>query len=100
MITGFGFTVTVAVAVEEQPPVVPVTVYVVVVGGLAVTVAPVVAERFVAGDHVYEVAPVAVNVAEAPAQIVSEFTATTGFAPTVTVAVAVPEQVPVVPVTV
>lgn len=90
--TGFGFTVTTDVAVPVQPPVVPVTVYVVVEDGFAVTVLPVVAESPVAGDQLYEVAPVAVSVAEAPLQIVAEFTATTGFAPTVTVAVAVPEQ--------
>jgi hypothetical protein len=33
VITGFGFTVTTALAVPEQPPVVPVTVYVVVAAG-------------------------------------------------------------------
>lgn len=98
--TGFGFTVTVAVAVPEQPPVVPVTVYVVVTAGFAVTEAPVVAESPPGGDHVYVVAPEAVKVAEAPAQIVGELTAMTGFEPTVTVAVAVPVQLPVVPVTV
>jgi hypothetical protein len=44
-------TVTVTVDVELQPDVVPVTVYVVVVAGVAVTLAPVVALRPVAGDQ-------------------------------------------------
>ena len=45
-------------------------------------------------------APVAVNVAEDPAQMVGEFTVTTGNGVTVTVLVAVPLHVPIVPVTV
>jgi hypothetical protein len=44
-------TVSVEVAVALQPPVVPVTVYVVVEAGFAVTEAPVVALRPVAGDQ-------------------------------------------------
>ena len=53
-----------------QPfPFVPVTVYVVVVGGLAVTVAPVVEDNPVAGVHVYVVAPFAVNETLVPAHI-------------------------------
>ena len=47
-----GLTVTVTVAVLEQPEVVPVTVYVVVEPGLAVTEEPVVALRPVPGLHV------------------------------------------------
>jgi hypothetical protein len=46
------------------------------------------------------VAPVAVKVPDAPAQIVGEFTATTGKGFTVTVEVPVPLQPEVVPVTV
>ena len=76
---GNGFTVTVTVAVLLHPAVVPVTVYVVVAPGLAVTVAPVVADSPVAGDQLYVVAPVAVSVVAAPpAQI-----ATFGDTPTV-----------------
>jgi hypothetical protein len=52
------------------------------------------------GFHVYVVAPVAVNVAVVPEQIVGEFTATVGSAVTVTVAVAVLEQPFAVPVTI
>jgi hypothetical protein len=50
---GVVFTVTTTVAVAlAQPPVVPVTLYVVVVVGLADTLEPVVALRFVLGVHV------------------------------------------------
>ena len=50
---GNEFTVTVTVAVLVQPAaVVPVTVYVIVEVGLAVTVAPVVDDKLVAGLHV------------------------------------------------
>ena len=59
---GGGFTMTVTCAVH--PPGVPVTVYVVVVVGDAVTEEPVVALKPVAGVHVYDVAPVAVKVAD------------------------------------
>jgi hypothetical protein len=55
-------TVTVTCAVAVQPLAVPVTVYVIVEEGLAETLAPVVALRPVAGDHVYEFAPLAVRV--------------------------------------
>lgn len=43
---------TVEVAVPLHPDVVPVIVYVVVEAGFAVTLAPVVADRPVEGDHV------------------------------------------------
>ena len=46
-----GGTVIVIVRVEEQEPLVPVTLYVVVTAGEAVTTAPVVALRPVAGDQ-------------------------------------------------
>jgi hypothetical protein len=51
---GNGLTVTATVAVLLQPvtPLVPVTVYVVFEAGFAVTVAPVVADKPVEGDHV------------------------------------------------
>jgi hypothetical protein len=50
---GNAFTVTVTVPVLVQPAaVVPVTVYVIVEVGLAVTVAPVVDDKPVAGLHV------------------------------------------------
>jgi hypothetical protein len=53
VIVGVGFTVTVTVFVAEQPlELVPVTLYVVVVVGLAVIADPVVAFRSVDGDHV------------------------------------------------
>jgi hypothetical protein len=50
---GEAFTVAVTVALLEHPlPLVPVTVYVVVTEGLAVILAPVVADNPVGGVHV------------------------------------------------
>jgi hypothetical protein len=50
---GSGLTRTLDVAVSLQPiPIDPITVYVVVLVGFAVTEAPVVALKPVAGDHV------------------------------------------------
>ena len=52
LIAGLGFTVTVTVVVLLHPAaLVPITVYVVVAAGLAVTVAPVVADKPVEGLH-------------------------------------------------
>ena len=63
-ITGSGFTVTVTCVVAVQPLLsVPVTVYVEVEEGLAVTVEPVVALSAVEGVHEYVAAPLAVSVA-------------------------------------
>jgi len=97
-----GQMVTVVVAVEEQPAIVPVTVYVVVDVGFAVTEAPDVADSPVDGDQVYVVAPEAVKVVEFPEQTETAdgLTVTTGMTLTVTVEVTVPEQPEVVPVTV
>lgn len=64
--TGILATVTEKVAVEEQPDVVPVTVYVVFPPGVAEILAPVVALRPVAGVHAYVVAPEAVVEAGPP----------------------------------
>ena len=59
---GGTFTITVTVADALHPAaLVPITVYVVVVVGLAVTVAPVVALNPVAGDQPYVIPPEAVN---------------------------------------
>lgn len=92
-------TVTVPWAVAVHPfASVPVTVYVMVEVGLAVTEEPVVALNPVAGVHVYELAPLAVSVVDCPLQIVAEVTDTTGsgFIVTVTCADAVhPFEVPV-----
>jgi hypothetical protein len=77
---GKGLTVTVEVAELLHPfTSVPVTVYVVVVVGSAITELPVVEERSVLGDQVYVVAPVAVIVVLNPEHIETEgLTVTTG----------------------
>ena len=88
VITGSGFTVTVAIAVLLQLLTsVPVTVYDVVLVGVTVMgfiVAPVLQE--------YVEAPMPVKVALAPLQIEAEFTVIIGKGFTVTVATAVPVQ--------
>ena len=70
-------TVTKEVAVPVQPANVPVTVYVVVVVGFAVTVAPEVAVKPVDGVQVYVVAPLAVRTTFAPEQIIGAIGLTT-----------------------
>ena len=79
-------TVTIEVAVLVQPfKSVPVTVYVIVLVGLAVTLEPVTVFKFVAGDHVYVLAPKAFNIVDVPEQIVEEVAVTVGFGKIVTV---------------
>ena len=98
---GKAFTVTVEVAVLVQVfKSVPVIVYTVVVAGLAVTLAPVVALNPVAGDHTYVFAPPALSVVEPPVQIAGELTVTTGAGFTIIVIVAVAVQPKEFPVTV
>ena len=74
----------------------------VVVAGFAVTEAPVVALKPVAGDQVYDVAPLAVNVVELPAQIAGEagVTVNTDAGSTVMVMLAVDVPQVLIPVTV
>lgn len=90
---GVGVTETVDELTDEQLLSVPVTVYIVVEVGL-ITILAVVAVVF----HKYAVAPLAVNVAELPAQTVAELTLTVGVVFTVTVVVFKSEQFPLVPV--
>ena len=84
--TGSGFTVTVVCAVEVQPFKFPVTVYVVVEEGFAVTLAPVDELNVEDGLQEYVLAPLAVSVVDCPLQIVIDGeTITTGSGFTVTV---------------
>ena len=88
VIVGNGKIVTTAVAVFKQPfTPVPVIVYVVVVVGFAVTLAPVVALSPVLGDQLYVFAPLAVRVVLKPLQILGEFTVIVGGVATVTTTV-------------
>ena len=70
LIKGRGLTVIATVFVNGHPAKVPFTVYVVETVGLAVTEAPVVADKPVAGDQVYVDAPLADNVVPNPVQTV------------------------------
>jgi hypothetical protein len=88
-------TVTVATAEPVQEPDVPVTVYEVVLVG-ETEIESVVSPPL----QTYESAPLAVNVALVPVQIVGELTVISSDEPTVTVATAEPVHVPDVPVTV
>ena len=95
VITGFGLTVIVTVAVFVQPfTAVPVTVYVVVTVGDAVGFAQVVQLNPVAGAHTYVLAPLAVMINPPPKQIdaAGGVTVIVGRGNTVTVQVAVPVQ--------
>jgi len=67
--TGTGFTVMITLAVPLHPDDVPVTVYVVLTAGLAMTVVPLVVFKPVAGDHKYSEAPDAFSATLAPEQI-------------------------------
>ena len=103
LITGSGFTFTVTCVDAVQPLLsVPVTVYIVVDVGFAVTGEPVVALSAVAGVQEYVVAPFAVSVATCcPAQIAGGGVAIiTGRGFTVTVICALAVQPLEVPVTV
>jgi len=99
LIVGIGLTVTVTFAVLLQPNEEPVNVYVVVRVGVAVTLAPVVADKPVAGDQLYVVPPLPVSVVEVPAQIATSDPALiVGIGLTVTVTFAVllqPNEAPV-----
>src|SRR5258706_9246648 len=97
--TGLGLMVVVTCAVEVHFSASPVTVYIIVEEGFAVTEEPVVELNAVAGLQEYVLAPLAFNVTDCPAQTaVGELTLTTGngFMDTVTWAVAVhPDASPV-----
>jgi hypothetical protein len=100
---GIGITVTTAVWVLPHPPAVPVTLYVVLTVGAAITAMPVVELNPVEGLHTYVLAPLAVNVVPTPLHSVEEAgeieTEGAGFTVTVTVLVFM-HPVDPVPVTV
>ena len=100
--TGVGLTVTITTVVEVHAPFVPVTVYEVVMAGLAFTIEPVMALNPVAGLHVYDDAPLAVSVTLSPehTEAGEGVTTTVGVLFTVMVTVWVELQLPLVPVTV
>jgi len=87
--------------VAVQPFVLPVTVYVAVLGGKAVTTTPAVALRLAAGAQVYVVAPYARRVKLSPEQRLGAggTTEITGIVLTVTSTVVLEEHMPLVPVT-
>jgi hypothetical protein len=88
---GVGVTVTVLTSVFVQTPLLPVTVYVIVELGLTVMMLPVSPD----GVHVYELAPLAVNVVLLPEQmVVLPAIATVGLVVTVTVTVLTTGQLP------
>jgi hypothetical protein len=70
VIAGGGITFKVMLAVYKQPPALPLTVYVVVVGGVAVTTLAFAELKVAEGFQVYVLAPVTVKIAELPVQIV------------------------------
>lgn len=102
--TGKGFTVMLRLAVFEQPfASVPVTVYIVDEEGVAETLAPVSADKPVAGVHAYVAPPCAVSCTDSCRQItaVSGLAVITGSGFTVTVTLALAVQPPaMVPVTI
>ena len=99
---GVGVTVIVTVAVPLHPLLVPVTVYVVVTDGNAVTINPTVLLKPVAGAHVYVFAPLAVIVKLSPVHRLEDggVNVIVGVGFTVTSTVAVLTHAPAVPVTV
>src|SRR5665213_3524664 len=98
---GSEFTITLLLVLfVHKLTAIPVTVYVVVITGLAATVAPVVISNPLTGSQEYVFAPLAIKFVLAPRQMLAELTATTGKVFTVTAVIAVPEQPPGFPVTV
>jgi len=100
--TGGELTVIVTVWLPIQPPIAPVTVYVVVLAGDAVVVSAVVFVSPVEGAHEYVVAPLAVSATLAPVHIEGEagITVIVVEEPTVIVTVWVDIHPLLVPVTV
>jgi len=94
-------TVTVTTSVAEHPLLVTVTVYVVVTAGLATGFAIVVELNPAAGVQLYDVPPLAFNVADDPVQMLTSLPASAaGSGITVTVTTSVAEHPPPVTLTV
>lgn len=86
--TGKGFTVTTAVSAFAHPLMsVPVTIYVAVLVGLALTVEPEVPLKPAAGDQAYVLAPAAFKLVAEPLQMLAELTEMEGSGFMVTVQV-------------
>jgi hypothetical protein len=100
---GNGLTVTTTWSVFTQPLAsVPVTVYVVVAVGEAVTLAVFVALKPVDGLHTYVAAPLATKLVDDPSQIAASFPAATtgnGFTPIVVTALVAEQPSALVTVT-
>lgn len=90
------------VATPVHVPAEPITVYIVLDKGVAVTFDPTGELSVLDGNHEYVVAPLASNNTEAPGQTVGVFAVNVNVKPVaiVTLAVADPVQVPVEPITV
>ena len=96
--TGAGLTVTVTCVEPVHPFRSPMTVYVVVLVGLAVTEVPDELLNVAAGLQIYVLAPLAVSVVDCPLQIVAGATVMFGWLAIVTVTCAVavhPSELPV-----
>ena len=92
---------TVVTALFEQEPIAPVTVYVVVMVGVAVTVDKDVELKLPPGFHVYVLPPDTVNVLEPPKHIADDGdTVNEGALTTLTVTTALVVQVLLAPITV
>ena len=98
---GFGTTLAVPVCVWLlQPAFVPITLYIVVAAGLAITELPFGVFNDADGDQVYVDAPLDVKVTLVPAHILPDVTAMVGFGTTVMVYTAWLVHEPAVPNTV
>ena len=93
--TGNGFTVTIILSVDDPHEFDTVTMYVIVVVGLAIGLEIFVKFNPVVGDHKYVVPPDAINVVDVPLHIVTSLPALAmgnGFTVTITLSVDDPHE--------